>query len=69
MSEDSTLYWMLVAIGSVPVGVAIARHAVWGVQPTLGGILVSIAVWGLSGVVLQRHRQRHGRRAPRSDRV
>ena len=56
VTKDATLYWMLLVIGSVPIVGAVARHAAWGVQPTLGSILVSCALCGLVGLGLQRRR-------------
>jgi hypothetical protein len=56
MAQDSALCWMMLLIGSIPVAVALARHVVWGVQATVGGILVFCALCGLVGVALQRRR-------------
>jgi hypothetical protein len=63
MGQDSTLYWMLLAIGSIPVAIALARHAAWGFQPTLGGILVFCGLCGLVGLALQRRRAARGRKS------
>jgi hypothetical protein len=62
-TKDCTLYWMLLVIGSIPVFVALARHATWGVQPTLGSILVSCALCGLAGLALQRRRAARDQRS------
>jgi hypothetical protein len=63
MTEDTTLYGMFLLIGSIPVAIALARHAAWGFQPTLGGILVFCALCGLAGLALQRRRAARSRKS------
>ena len=49
---DAVLYWLMLIVGSVPVTWAVLRHAVWGVEPTLGMLLVAAGLLGLVRVAL-----------------
>ena len=58
--EERTLYGVVAAIGALPVAGALARGGAFGVEPTVG--LVMLAAGG-AGLIRTAWR---GRRAPRS---
>jgi hypothetical protein len=45
-SEERIIYGLLVVIGAIPVGVAIAQHAVLGADATLGLLMIAAGVVG-----------------------
>jgi hypothetical protein len=61
MTDDATLCWLMLLVGTIPVVGSIVRHVPWGYQPTLGAILsVGAAYALLSGVAERRRRAREG---------
>lgn len=56
--EELILYALLVAIGAIPVVIAIAQRAVFGVEATLGLLMVAV---GLVGAAFHARRTRHRR--------
>ena len=45
-SEDLVLYGLLVVIGAIPVAVAVLQRASFGIDATLGGLMVGAGVIG-----------------------
>jgi hypothetical protein len=43
-SEELVLYGLLIAIGALPFGLPLARHAAFGVEATLGLLMVGTGV-------------------------
>jgi MFS superfamily sulfate permease-like transporter len=56
--EELILYGLLVGIGAIPVAIALVRHAAFGVEATLG--LLMVCAGGIGAVTYARriHRNR-----------
>lgn len=52
--EEGILYALLLAIGAIPVAIAIAAGAPFGVEATLGLLMSAAGLVGAVGHVLQR---------------
>jgi hypothetical protein len=63
--EELILYSLLVAIGAIPAAIALIQRTAFGVEATIG--LVMICTGGLGGLVYTR-RARRARRALRQSR-
>jgi uncharacterized membrane protein len=59
-TDDRWLLWMLLAVGAVPIAVALLHRDSWGVEPTTGLLLVLLAARALAA-----HYRRALRRALR----
>lgn len=46
-AEEPVLYGLLVAIGAIPVVIAVLRGGMFGVEPTLGLVMLCLGLIGL----------------------
>jgi hypothetical protein len=46
-SDDLALYWAILLVGLIPVGVNLARGNVWGAEPSIGLLMILFAARGL----------------------
>jgi hypothetical protein len=58
VTSDCVVLWMLFVVGALPIVNAVVRGGRWGVFPSLGLLMVAIAVYGLVGLAKQKHRSR-----------
>jgi len=56
-AEELILYAVLVAIGVIPVAIALARHARFGAEETIGLLMVAVGAFAFAHA-LRRHRRR-----------
>ena len=54
-AEELILYGLLVAIGAIPVALALVQGGVFGVEPTLGLVMLCMGLLGVS-LYLRRNR-------------
>ena len=59
---DASLYWLMLAVGIIPVIVAVWRGGIWGVAPTIGALFCVLALRALlvAHIVRLRARTRRG---------
>jgi hypothetical protein len=56
--SDTTLYWLMLAVGVVPVAVVLIRHGTWGVAPTVGAMFCVLSLRALLVAHIVRWRDR-----------
>ena len=56
--EDLVLYGLLIAIGVIPVAIAVIEHAAFGFDATLGLLMLAVGGVGLLVHVLRARRSR-----------
>jgi hypothetical protein len=47
-SEELILYALVAAIGAIPVVITLLRHADFGVEPTVGLLMIGVALGGFT---------------------
>ena len=45
-SEELILYALLAGVGVIPVAITLLRHGTFGVEPTVGLLMIGIALFG-----------------------
>jgi amino acid transporter len=46
-ADDLTLYWLILGVGTIPISIALFHGAGFGVEPTIGLLMVAFAARGL----------------------
>lgn len=67
-SEELIIYGLLVAIGAIPVAIALAERAAFGAEATLGLLMVCAGAIGAINVALSSRARRAAARASGSRR-